>query len=135
MSQYFMILPFDGDHYSHTVLRLCGFSGASYTSELAKELGKLRENAEKNNQFVPKEFTSHMCIDSDEKDYYYGITNNLIYVFAKDLVELEDIHKEYYKEDDDVKDGVYCFNKEQALGTMSYIKTLPENRKIAIYRN
>ncbi len=131
MSEDLMILPFEGSHYSHSVLRLCGFSGNGYASELAKKLGELREKAKKNDQFVPDIFTSYLCLDDDNKDYYYGITKDLVYVFAKDLVELENIHKEYYKEDDDDPDPY--FNRERALGTMAYLKTLPKDRKIALY--
>ena len=131
MSKDLMILPFEGDNYSGSVLRLCGFDCSAYLSELSKKLGELREKAKENNQFVPDRFTSHLCVDDIDKGLQYGVTKDLVYVFAKDLVELEDIHKEYYKEEDD-KNIVYTFNKERALATMMYLKTLPKNRKIAL---
>ncbi len=102
MCNQLMILPFEGNDHSNSVLRLYGFAGDDYLSKLCEKIYKLRENAEENNQFVPDDFCSHLSFvdNDDDKDCYYGITNGLIYVFAKDLVELENIHKEYYKETD-----------------------------------
>lgn len=134
MSSEIMLLPFEGDRRfqcSNTILRLCGFAGDYREDGLFRSLIKLREKAEKNYQFVPDGFTSHLSMEIDEETGYdgvhYGVISGIIYVIVRDLLELEDLHKEYYKGCD--SDNI---EKEKALATMAYIKTLPENRKIAL---
>ena len=162
-----VLLPFEGVkgvQYSHSILRLCGFVQSVdvsieniefmesiekiYSSvhfyepnEISKQLHtKLKELTEKsinNKQYVPKDFTSHLCPDVDEEtgfeECHYGETtidpygDPIVYVFVKDLLELEELHREYYKDEEQ------HINKEKALATMAYIKTLPKNRKIALY--
>jgi len=127
-------LPFEGinDHQrSHSVLRFCGFVGSIILDEFGKKLIELIEKAKENNQFVPERFYTHFGYEHG-KEYFYGEAEYpLPYVFVRDLLELEKLHGEYYKEEDD--DPIYCINKEKALGTMGYLKTLPKNRRIAIY--
>ncbi len=128
------ILPFEGfedNQYSNSVLRLCGFDATDILSELYKVLSELTDKAKENNQFVPERFLSHLGRDHNGNHCYGEAKYPLPYVFVKDLLELEELHKEYYKEDDN-PDPFYI-QKERALGTMTYLKTLPKNRRIALY--
>ncbi len=145
MTKELILLPFEGSetvkfsvNFSHTVLRLCGFV-QSVDSNIGNKLRKITEKAIQNKQYVPKDFTSYLCGDVDEEtgfeELHYGETiidpygDPIVYVFVKDLLELEELHREYYKHEE------HHINKEKALGTMAYIKTLPKNRKIALYWN
>ncbi len=140
MSRNLTLLPFEGfkeSQFSHSILRLCGFSGGWLCCELHNKLEDLTTKAEENKQFVPNHFSTYISMENDEsgcEDAHYGVTKRnsygdpLVYIFVRDLLELEELHKEYYK-----YDGDFSIDKEKALGTMAYIKTLPENRRIALY--
>lgn len=133
MTTDLLLLPFEGfenHQYSNTVLRLCGFDLSDDLCELHKRLAELTNKAKENKQFVPDNFCSHLSFDL-EKDYHYGIITGIVYIFVRDLLELEELHREYYKEDDSDPDPY--IDKEKALGTMAYLKTLPKNRKIALF--
>lgn len=142
MSIELYLLPFEGfkqKQFSHSILRLCGFNhyngefNAERDPELYDKLAILSLKAKGGKQFVPSGFASYLSYDEEHEEAHYGLTlkdsyeNQLIYVFVKDLLELEKDHSDYYK---DLENNVY---KERALATMSYLKQLPKNRRIALY--
>ena len=125
-----VLLPFFecGEHsYSHTVLQ---FGNVSSIPELLYRLEELTKKAMKNNQFVPKMFGTYLSLDSEGNSCYGDTTKDrygkpLIYVFVEDLLKLEKIHSEFHR-------GNNSFD-ERALATMSYLKKLPKNRRVALY--
>lgn len=140
MSIELYLLPFEGfglKQYSFSILRLCGFD-AGHNSGLYNELEILCSEARERKQFVPNNFASYLCCNKDYEEPHYGTTirdeldNRLVYVFVKDLLELEKLHNNYYGNIIAQEKNIYI-NRERALATMSYLKQLPKDRKVALY--